>query len=155
MYKTFEPGVMPALDLTSKLIELVDPELFEMVETMGGQPTFTLSWFLTWFSHDVAAFDKVQLIFDACLATHPLFCTYIAVAQIILSKQALMDFEEPSISGYVVFKEATMFKVEESIALAYEYFNMYQPNKVLEMIEIENQGKPKWSRKLFGSDSPM
>lgn len=36
MYKTFEPGVMPALDLTSKLIELIDPELFEMVEAMGG-----------------------------------------------------------------------------------------------------------------------
>ena len=50
---------MPALDLTSKLIELVDPELFEMVESMGGQPTFTLSWFLTWFSHDIENFSKV------------------------------------------------------------------------------------------------
>ena len=59
MYKTFEPGVMPALDLTSKIIELVDPELFSMIEEMGGQPTFTLSWFLTWFSHDVQNLSEV------------------------------------------------------------------------------------------------
>ena len=155
MYKTFEPGVMPALDLTSRIVELVDPELFSMIEEMGGQPFFTLSWLLTWFSHDIAEFEKVQLIFDACLATHPLFCTYITVAQIVLSKNALIEYGDASVSGFEVFKQAKMFKIEESIALAYEYYQKWSPNDVLETIRKENMGKPKWTRKIFGSDSPM
>ena len=57
-----------------------------MVEAIGGQPTYALSWILTWFSHDIDDIYKVQLVFDACLATHPLFCCYITVAQIYLSK---------------------------------------------------------------------
>ena len=100
-------------------------------------------------------FLSTNLFFFFCLATHPLFCTYITVAQIVLSKNALIEYGDASISGFEVFKEAKMFKIEESIALAYEYYQKWSPNEVLETIRKENMGKPKWNRKLFGSDSPM
>ena len=80
MNETFESGVLPALDLTSKLIQLIDIDLWNLIEQSGGQPNFAVSWILTWFSHDIDHFEKVQLIFDACLATHPLFNCYITVA---------------------------------------------------------------------------
>jgi len=105
MLDTFEIGVFPALDLANKLLDLIDHDLWELVELTGGQPTFALSWILTWFSHDIDELEKVQLVFDACLATHPLFCVYLAVSQMILSRDALIEYEVPEISGFVVFKE--------------------------------------------------
>ena len=56
MYPTFEIGVFPALDLTNKLVQLLDHDLWEVIELSGGQPNFALSWLLTWFSHDIDNF---------------------------------------------------------------------------------------------------
>ena len=58
----------------------------------------------------------MALIFDACLATHPCLCCYLTVAQMTLSKQALlgndpdMDPDEmegmpPEIIAFMVFKD--------------------------------------------------
>lgn len=80
MLSTFEQGVFPALDMCNKLLQLIDDDLWQLVEQIGGQPTYSLSWILTWFSHDIDEYKKVELVFDACLATHPLFCCYITVA---------------------------------------------------------------------------
>ena len=86
MLTNFELGVFPALDLTNKLLELIDYDLFELVELIGGQPIYALSWLLTWFSHNIDDLKKVQLVYDAILATHPLFGTYIIVAQLVISR---------------------------------------------------------------------
>lgn len=53
MLDSFEGGVMPLLDLLTKLISLADPEVGELVNMGGPHPTFSLSWILTWFSHDL------------------------------------------------------------------------------------------------------
>ena len=36
MYSNFEVGVFPALDLTNKLLELIDRDLYDLVELSGG-----------------------------------------------------------------------------------------------------------------------
>jgi hypothetical protein len=59
MLETFEFGVKPALNLVSKLISKVDVELYEKIELAGELPTFTLSWILTWYSHDISYFASV------------------------------------------------------------------------------------------------
>lgn len=137
MLETFDMGVFPALDMTSKLIELVDDDLHALVESSGGHPNFALSWILTWFSHDIDSLEKVQLIFDACLATHPTFACYVTVAQLMLSKNALlgqdptMDPDEmegmpPEIIAFMVFKdirENQKFQVDEAIQLAARLYN--------------------------------
>ena len=151
MLETFEQGVFPALDMTSKLIELVDDDLHALVQSSGGQPNFALSWILTWFSHDIDSFEKVQLIFDACLATHPSFSCYVTVAQLILSKTALlgqdptMDPDElegmpPEIIAFMVFKdirENQKFQVDEAIELAGRLFNTFPPQKILKLVHEE------------------
>ena len=137
MREDFDLGVMPALDLSNKLLELEDLDLFNLIEQGGGQPTFAVSWILTWFAHDVESLSAVQLIFDACLATHPLFCVYISVAQIILCKKALLEQEMPEISGFIVFKEireSQGFKIQESILLAKSLFDKHPPDTVTKLI---------------------
>ncbi len=59
MLESFEGGVIPALRLVLKLLKFLDQELFEKIELAGGHPTFTLSWILTWYSHDLHNFPHV------------------------------------------------------------------------------------------------
>ncbi len=60
MLETFEMGIIPALQLIMKLLQKMDPEVYEMIEAGSmGQPTFTLSWVLTWYSHDLLNFNQV------------------------------------------------------------------------------------------------
>lgn len=99
-----------------------------MVENgMFGQPTFTLSWILTWYSHDIDNFIQVQRVFDACLAQHPLYVVYMSVATILLNKNKLIeeyDEDDPQTSLYVVFQDigpkSKNFEVESVIQMANE-----------------------------------
>ena len=145
------------MDLSNKLLQLVDKDLWENIEESGGQPTFALSWILTWFSHDIENFEKVQLIFDACLSTHPLFCVYMTVAQIVICKEAFLEENEDCVpGGYIVSKtlrDNQEFNIDESIELGYKFFKEHPPEKVFQMINEENKGK-KVKRFLFGNNSP-
>ena len=129
MLEGFEQGIFPMQDMISGLTEVLDPELAEMIQAGGGRPHFCISWLLTWFAHDIDCFSKVQLIYDACLATHPCFVSYIIVAQMIISKNALLGrdtdgFDDdvtafaPEDIAYMVFrsiKDNQMFSVDEAI----------------------------------------
>ena len=69
MLESFEPGIIPALNLIMKLLKAVDEDIYSMIEQGSfGQPTFTLSWVLTWYSHDILSFNQVKRIFDVCLS---------------------------------------------------------------------------------------
>lgn len=56
MLESFEPGVMPALYLLMKLLEEADSDCYEMISSGGDIPSFSLSWILTWYSHDLMSF---------------------------------------------------------------------------------------------------
>lgn len=47
------------------------------------EPFFCLSWVLTWFSHDVRDTNLCKRLFDAFLASHPLFVLYVALAMML------------------------------------------------------------------------
>lgn len=91
MLESFDAGVKPALKLVLKLLKEVDVELYEFIEQAGDLPTFTLSWILTWYSHDLYYFSSVQRIFDVCLSQHPLFSLYLTTATIIYNRDKLID----------------------------------------------------------------
>lgn len=58
MLESFEPGIIPALNLIMKLLNAVDQDVYDMIESGSfGQPTFSLSWVLTWYSHDILNFN--------------------------------------------------------------------------------------------------
>ena len=59
MLENFEPGVIPALKLMMRILEKADQECYDIISAGGDIPTFALSWFLTWFSHDIDDFGLV------------------------------------------------------------------------------------------------
>ena len=107
MLESFEHGIIPALNLIMKLLKEVDLDVYNMIESGSfGQPTFTLSWVLTWYSHDILFFNQVQRVFDACLSQHPMFTLYMAVATIMHNRERLeelYDEDDPQTSLYMVF----------------------------------------------------
>lgn len=63
-----------------------DPELHRHIEGSGIPPFFALSWFITWFAHNVPELVQISRIFDALVASHPLMPLYLsaAVMQVLL-----------------------------------------------------------------------
>ena len=126
MLETFEFGVKPALNLVQKLLTEIDPELAQTIEAAGDLPTFTLSWILTWYSHDIAYFQSVQRLYDVCLSQHPLFSLYLTAATIIFNKNKLLDEDEdPLTLVFMVFQKigshADKFDLDAIISMALKY----------------------------------
>lgn len=68
----FESTLYPTLDIINgifKVIEKVDPELFDFIKRSSVTPDFALSWVLTWFSHNVRDLAALQRIFDYLIAS--------------------------------------------------------------------------------------
>ncbi len=54
------------------------------------QSFFTLSWLLTWFSHNLERLGDIARIFDFLLASHPIMPVYLAAALITTVRQQLL-----------------------------------------------------------------
>lgn len=100
MRKSFDEGVSIEMFLIYKLLETTDKHLMGKlqelytVETSLSSPMFSLSWVLTWLSHNMKSFDTLCRVFDFCLATHPLAPVYIAAAIISSQKKSIMMCED-------------------------------------------------------------
>lgn len=62
------------------LIKLADKELYNFLSAARMEPFFAISWLITWFAHDVKSLDLTARIFDALLASHPMYIYYLIVA---------------------------------------------------------------------------
>lgn len=63
----------------------VDSQLAEHIVGAGILPFFALSWYITWFAHDVPALPHIARLFDLFMASHPLMPLYVgAVAMKVL-----------------------------------------------------------------------
>jgi TBC1 domain family member 20 len=107
MRKSFEEGVSIEMLLIYKLLEKMDKKLsarlqeIYTVEASLSSPIFSLSWVLTWLSHNIHSFEKLCRVFDFCLASHPLAPVYLAAAIIYTEKYNIMNLSEmPEIHQY-------------------------------------------------------
>jgi hypothetical protein len=74
---TLEP-VMHALSFLYRLLLIEDPQVHALLASTDIPPFFALSWFLTWFAHDLAQLDSVARLYDFFLASHALMPLYMA-----------------------------------------------------------------------------
>jgi hypothetical protein len=76
MHKSFEV-VSEIMKLVFVLIEVMDQSLHQYLLDAKSEPFFAVSWFLTWFSHDVHSLEDIARIFDALLCSHPVYIIYL------------------------------------------------------------------------------
>lgn len=86
---TLDP-VLELLGLMGPVLEAADPELAALARDLGLPPYYALSWFITWFSHDVGGLEPAARLFDLFLAVHPLMPLYVGAAAMRGQRRALL-----------------------------------------------------------------
>ena len=56
-----------------------DAELAAHITAADVLPYFALSWYITWFAHDVKSLPAAARLFDLFLSSHPLMPLYVGV----------------------------------------------------------------------------
>jgi hypothetical protein len=60
---SFEKGVIPALKLMMKIVKATNPKVYEAISFIE-MPTFSVSWIITWFSHDLDDAKDIYRLYD-------------------------------------------------------------------------------------------
>ncbi|KAF2070165.1 hypothetical protein CYY_008522 [Polysphondylium violaceum] len=85
--------VLKVLNLLFPLISLMDQNVYNFLLKSNVQPLFSISWILTWFSHNVEELDHAARLYDFFLSSHPLACLYFSAALIEHLKTPLLRLE--------------------------------------------------------------
>jgi TBC1 domain family member 20 len=94
LLESFDPGITPIYQHILTVLEKVDYDLYPLMVQTKGNISFSISWILTWFAHDIEDLEKVKRIYDACLC-YDSFVVYVVIAVIISYKSEIMAKFEP------------------------------------------------------------
>jgi hypothetical protein len=131
-------SVVAALDLIFVLLGRVDPEVAQFLAKANVRSFCTLSWVLTWFSHDLEAIEDVSRIFDFLLASHPSMALYLAVAFILSLKPKIMLLSCDDGSVHNLFQRLP--KVEDVESLLLDAEGLFERYPLAQLIEWHRQG---------------
>ncbi len=62
------------------IVSFEDKELHKFFLDCGLEPYFAMSWFITWFSHDIKEINLIARVFDVLICSHPIFSIYLSTA---------------------------------------------------------------------------
>eukprot|EP00878_Enallax_costatus_P023039 GHUV01024489.1.p1 GENE.GHUV01024489.1~~GHUV01024489.1.p1 ORF type:complete len:314 (+),score=101.63 GHUV01024489.1:978-1919(+) len=125
--------VIELLGLMGPIVEAADPELAQFISKQGLPPFYALSWFITWFSHDLKDFGEVCRLFDLFLATHPLMPLYVGAAAMRTQRQQLLAADEmPVLHSRLVNLSITKRASADQLAVqAIELFKHAPPQQLI------------------------
>lgn len=73
------------LQLVFDLLQLTSPEIWFRFRALNFEPFFTLSWFLTWFTHILSDSNDIHRLYDLFMASEPSMLIYLSVSVSFLS----------------------------------------------------------------------
>lgn len=125
--------VIELLGLMGPIVAAADPELASYLAKQGLPPFYALSWFITWFSHDLADFGEVCRLFDLFLATHPLMPLYVGAAAMHSQRQQLLAAEEmPILHSKLVNLCVTKMATADQLAIqAIKLYKRATPESII------------------------
>lgn len=77
--------MLELLGLLLPVLREIDRPLHAHIESTGVPPYFALSWYITWFAHNLAQLQDAARLFDLFLASHPIMPIYAAAAILVVS----------------------------------------------------------------------
>jgi len=128
-------GMLDSIDPVSRQLPLVttllrseNPRLYEFLMSANIMPFYTLSWVLTWFSHDLTDFDKVMRLFDLFMSSTPLMPVYVACAIVLSHSQDLLHQEIEMVHMCLVnLPQDTDMDIDVIVAMALDLEKKYPP----------------------------
>eukprot|EP00045_Choanoeca_perplexa_P002933 m.27699 g.27699 ORF g.27699 m.27699 type:complete len:385 (+) comp11775_c0_seq2:189-1343(+) len=130
MAKDMKP-TLERLKLVLVLLQLKDPELAQHLLQAGIEPSFAISWVITWFAHEIENLDDLQRLFDFLLASHPLMVLYLSAAVVHQNRQTLLEAECEFTEVYRHIIRIKNFAIEDAIQTAQTWYQETNPQELL------------------------
>lgn len=83
-------AVMEQLPLVIHILHHADAQLAAHITAAGILPYFALSWYITWFAHNVTGLEAASRLFDLFMASHPLMPLYVGVIAMKAAREQLL-----------------------------------------------------------------
>ena len=77
--------MLELLGLLLPVLREVDRPLHNHIQATGVPPFFSLSWYITWFAHNLVRLGDAARLFDLFLGSHPIMPIYAAAAVLVVS----------------------------------------------------------------------
>ncbi|KAI8469060.1 MAG: rab-GTPase-TBC domain-containing protein [Monoraphidium minutum] len=142
---TLDP-VLELLGLMGPVLQAADPELASLCEEVGLPPYYALSWFITWFAHDVTGgLPDAARLFDLFLAVHPLMPLYVGAAAMRSQRGALLaagagDGGMPALHSALTRLDVTRALGADALACeALQLYRKLSPEQILSRRSIRIQ----------------
>lgn len=125
------------------VLEVVDQELYDVIMRSDSQPHFAIGWVLTWFAHDLEDLQLISRIYDACIASHPLFPAYLAAALIEQAKPLLTEVECEFSEMYKALRDIPQSADFERAILRADKLisSIYPPNEAIKSMAIKQSSQ--------------
>ncbi|PRW56252.1 TBC1 domain family member 20 [Chlorella sorokiniana] len=120
------------LSLLYPILEQCDPELYGYLQGLQEPalevPYFALSWYMTWFAHDVPSLGQIARLFDLFLSSHPLMPLYVAAVAIKGNRQQVLACGADGLAAYDTLKRMRFLQPGQPTAdeLAQQAAALYQ-----------------------------
>ena len=92
------------------LIRILDRQMLNFFIDASIEPSFILSWMITWFSHEITNFSVVSRLFDCFIASHPLFPLYFFSSVILFPRNRRRLLETDSDFASIHMTISDIFK---------------------------------------------
>ncbi|NXH13799.1 TBC20 protein, partial [Bucco capensis] len=118
------------------IIDQVNPEVHDFMQSAEVGTIFALSWLITWFGHVLADFRHVVRLYDFFLACHPLMPLYFAAVIVVHRKQEVLDCECDMASVHHLLSQIPQdLPYEILISKAGDIFVQLPPSKLAKDIQ--------------------
>lgn len=132
-------AVTELLTLINPIVEMADPEVAKLLQVMGVPCYFSLSWFITWFSHDVHSLPDVTRLFDLFFSSHPMMPLYVGAAGIATARRELIGLEEmcEMHSALVNLKIQKYISTNDLILKALALYGQASPKRLIRRFRMQ------------------
>ncbi|KAI9292124.1 RabGAP/TBC [Neoconidiobolus thromboides FSU 785] len=123
--------MMRQMALSSYLIKVEEPELYEFLLQTKAQSYYGLSWVLTWFTLGSESLTRCSRYIDLFLASNPILPIYIMAAATIKRKGKILKLEKNRELVYNYLKTfPSELEDEELIEKALSFYKRFPPEKL-------------------------
>ena len=145
--------ISEVMGLIFPLLQVGDKEVAKLLQIVGIEPYFVVSWLITWFAHDVKDLDVISRIFDVMLCSHPLYCLYICAALVVHNREGILecDADFAPLHTFLVHMARKPLDLEVLILKADELFARCPPAELLKRASITAREELAEGEVYFGS----
>ncbi|KFP41369.1 TBC1 domain family member 20, partial [Chlamydotis macqueenii] len=119
------------LNYLMPIIDQVNPEVHDFMQSAEVGTIFALSWLITWFGHVLSDFRHVVRLYDFFLACHPLMPIYFAAVIVLYRKQEVLDCECDMASVHHLLSQIPQdLPYETLISKAGDLFVQFPPSEL-------------------------